>query len=405
MKGLATICYLGLLQWTIAAAIACVFVVISSVTIFLMILTHRKLSDICEQKKKNGEDCIGIITLVVASVIVVALIIFGVIITIHAHKPGFLSDFTLTRFGLFGDYFGGFIGTLVAVIVAIYAIRTYKSERELQKEASVSAMLSTMLDLHKQNVNEIEVPEDKQNPQKMLKGREAFSLLVHELRGMYDYVFAAIIEEVNKDPEYYQEWTSVECQKLLAHMLSYGYFYYSVDSYVITMEGGTPLFFLCETVRQTVLNQKRIPDENKKLQRHILLGHYYRHLYNMVNFIDKNTFTNKYDKKEFYVKLIRSQLSDYEQILLYYNSLSTLGSDWNYPIGMNKIEKMSLICKYRLLKNCPFYIPYFGIDPMVEMYKTEKQAWLKEKNELFFETDPKGQLVAFNKVMKLPLNN
>lgn len=383
-----------LLQLTIVTVIVCVLVSAFIGTVLLMRNTYRKLKTDCEQKKEKGEDCISTITLLFTAFIGVALMIYIIVVVINADKP----DNTFTRFGLVGDYFGGFIGTIVAVIVAIYAIKTYKSERELQKEATVSEMLSTMLELHKQNVSEIEVV-DRHNPPRKLKGREAFSQLVEELKWIYDIVYADIIDEVNKDPEYYHDWTSVKKQKLLAHMLSYGFFFYRVDTYVITMEGGTPLFFLCEAVRQTIL-KSNIPNYYKELQRHIILGHYYRHLFNMVKFIDKNDFTDKYKKRVFYVKLIRSQLSDYEQILLYYNTLSTLGEEWNNPSGTNDIETMSLICKYRLLKNCPFYIQYFGIDPREEMYETEKQAWLKKK-ELFFETDPKGQMKAFERVLEL----
>ena len=131
----------------------------------------------------------------------------------------------------------------------------------------------------------------------------------------------------------------------------------------------------------------------RQLNRHIVLGHYYRHLFNMVNYIEKNEHIKNYDKKEKYVKIIRSQLSDYEEILLYYNSLSHLGVDWNKsprePQEEMHKENMSLICKYRLLKNCPSYIQYFGIEPK-ETYIEEIKVWKEEEKEMFFETDLEG---------------
>ncbi len=396
MNRLITMCNVDLLQWTIAAVIVLIFVSISVGTIFLMMYTYRKFRAMCEKKRGKGEDCINIITLIMCSLIVVALIIFMVIIIIHANTPLLFSDFTLKRFGLLGDYFGGFIGTFVAAIVAIYAIRTYKSERELQKEASVSAMLSTMLELHKQNVNEIEITYYQTSTRKY-KGREAFIVLYKELNEIYEVVIGAINNIILTAPQQYEQWSSDKNKKKLAHALSYGYFFYGVESYIITREAGTPLFQICEEVR--AIASELLPEKMRELHRHSILGHYFRHLFNMVNYIDTNNFTDNYEKKAFFVKLIRSQLSDYEQILLYYNSLSTLGANWNKPLRRNKIDEMNLICKYKILKNCPYYVDYLGIHPM-EMYVAEEKVWQNENGELLFETDPQGQLQALDEILK-----
>jgi hypothetical protein len=51
------------------------------------------------------------------------------------------------------------------------------------------------------------------------------------------------------------------------------------------------------------------------------LGHYYRYLYNFIKYTN-NTNT---DNKQTYIKLIKSQLSDQELAMLYYNCLSEKG--------------------------------------------------------------------------------
>lgn len=362
------------------------------------LIGERKFLRACAKVINNAvpQDGLSVIGAISILLLLITISTFLMLLTMRWMDSSNYHEFGLQRLGQIGDFSSGVIGTIISLIVAIYAIRTYKLGRQQQNEASVSAMLSTMLDLHKQNVSEIEVTY-YHTAKKKYKGRDAFEVFVSELREIYGVVYEAINKIIAQDPEQYGAWSSERNKKRLAHMLSYGYFFYDVDTFLITDEGGSTLFMLSEMVRAEA--RLKIPEKMQNLQRHMILGHYYRHLFNMVNFIDKNTFTTKYEKKAFYVTLIRSQLSDYEQILLYYNSLSTLGFDWNKPLGKAEIDEMNLICKYRLVKNCPYYIPYFGIDPRTEMYEKEKQAWWKKK-ELFLETDPQGQKRTLVEMMK-----
>lgn len=62
------------------------------------------------------------------------------------------------------------------------------------------------------------------------------------------------------------------------------------------------------------------------------VGHYFRHLYNAVTFVDEHDFFDNFcadkafEKKKFYINLIRAQLSSNELGLLFYNCLSERGS-------------------------------------------------------------------------------
>ena len=78
-------------------------------------------------------------------------------------------------------------------------------------------------------------------------------------------------------------------------------------------------------------------------------------------------------------------MSDEEQALLYYNSISPMGAEWNAkknnaPLS---IDSMGLIAKYRLVKNLPPRFPFFGINPM-EYYATETKYY-EENGKQFFE--------------------
>lgn len=71
------------------------------------------------------------------------------------------------------------------------------------------------------------------------------------------------------------------------------------------------------------------------------LGHYYRHLYQMVRYVDQQKLD--IDKYE-YVKTMRAQLSTHEQASLLVNSVTPMGQDWWLK---------GLIAKYRLVQNIP----------------------------------------------------
>lgn len=58
------------------------------------------------------------------------------------------------------------------------------------------------------------------------------------------------------------------------------------------------------------------------------LGHYFRHLYLTVKSIANSNVIKDYDEKMKYLRLLRAQLSNHEQILLFYNWLSEYGQDW-----------------------------------------------------------------------------
>lgn len=93
------------------------------------------------------------------------------------------------------------------------------------------------------------------------------------------------------------------------------------------------------------------------------LGHYFRHLYLTIKYInDENTIDDA--TKYIYAKTLRAQLSTYEQIIFYFNSLSFLGMAWELTpkytkssksqLNLRIIKDSKLISKYKLIKNIPF---------------------------------------------------
>lgn len=96
------------------------------------------------------------------------------------------------------------------------------------------------------------------------------------------------------------------------------------------------------------------------------LGHYFRHLYLTVKSIANSTIVTDYDEKMKYLRILRAQLSNHEQILLFYNWLSEYGSDWE-----NK--KHSFFTEYCMIHNL-WYDSLFD-DPFV----SDKVNYLRTK--------------------------
>ncbi len=107
------------------------------------------------------------------------------------------------------------------------------------------------------------------------------------------------------------------------------------------------------------------------------LGHYYRHLYQTVGFIanQDNELINESGKCE-YAKTLRAQLSDYEQLILFYNANSSLGKSW---------IKEGYLKRFRMIKNMPVPLADFGVNPYIK-FKNEIEYW-KTMKKSFFEWD------------------
>lgn len=96
------------------------------------------------------------------------------------------------------------------------------------------------------------------------------------------------------------------------------------------------------------------------------LSHYIRNLFQLVKFIDKQSDEIfSYEDKYLYASTLRSQLSNHEQLLLYYNALSVLGQAWEID------NKEGLLQKYCVIRSMPL--------PLADFHKLPTTI-LTEKN-------------------------
>jgi len=84
------------------------------------------------------------------------------------------------------------------------------------------------------------------------------------------------------------------------------------------------------------------------------LGHYFRHLFQSYKYLNEHPDLTQ-DEKYQYGKMLRAQLSTYEQALIMFNSISILGMKWEFTPEKPKNPniKTNLITTYNLIKNLP----------------------------------------------------
>ncbi len=113
------------------------------------------------------------------------------------------------------------------------------------------------------------------------------------------------------------------------------------------------------------------------------LGHYFRHLYQTVNYINSRDDLSYKEKYE-YIKTYRAQFSTYEQAIIFINSLTQLGENWE--LNQTEID-LKLITKYNIVKNLSDHFVrdlsvidfYPSIAYEVESYDVLKRKILEEK--------------------------
>lgn len=90
---------------------------------------------------------------------------------------------------------------------------------------------------------------------------------------------------------------------------------------------------LPSTERLQLAYKKFYEDDQKKVE----IGHYFRNLYHIFKFIDESKIIGDADKER-YAKLVRAQLSTPELALLFFNGLSSKGTNFK-----RYIEKYSIL--------------------------------------------------------------
>jgi hypothetical protein len=222
-------------------------------------------------------------------------------------------------------------GVALIAILAVDAREFWKQGQERKQQDFINKYFE-LLKMHRDNVAEIELREER--------GRKVFVTLLRELR-----CIESIVRKTAATRE--QHLTNSEVMHLSYYCLFFGVGPNSSRMLKMSLPEFAKDFV--DAVEET-LNSDATKEEVRKSRGfgHVpfeghqsRLGHYYRHLYQMVDYVhQQKSDINKYQ----YVKTIRAQLSTHEQALLLVNSLTPIGKNW---------WTNSLITEYRIVQNIP----------------------------------------------------
>lgn len=289
-----------------------------------------------------------------------------------------------------GRSFGNFVGTFVAMIAAFLTFIAfwvqYKANQQQWRSIQIDRLenrLYQMLNLHKQNVNEIEIAAYSGDKEKTILARNAFPYLFNEFRRTY-FIVEKYINQFHNVTNYQNNLTSIayiifyvgveeENKLILVNQLKKYFEVSEIDKIIKEFESAQVSDFFPDEIGNDFYKEKF---KYQNFKGYISsLDHYYRHLFQIVKYIDEYPSEVLSESEKYnYVKTLRAQLSNYEQLLLYYSAISSFGKSW---------IKNKYLTKYKLIKNMPLNLADFGIIPQVEFKREIEET--KLKGQEFFE--------------------
>lgn len=283
--------------------------------------------------------------------------------------------------GPIGDTFGGTLGPIIAIIAALLTLLAFWvqyqaniKQREDIKIERFEGKYYEMLRLHRINVDEMMIK--KVDGSIAVEKRKCFVSMYNEFRYTFyccKYVHDELIGQGSLPIGYSDE-------KLIR--LAYIFLYAGVgrNSNMISRSMNVaephrfePLLFedvleFLEGIKSKAITKPVFYDEKGNQVRLTIgykawgghqsrLGHYYRHLFQTVKFVVENNI--ELDDKAIldYLKTLRAQLSDHEQVMLYYNALADFGGKW---------ISNGYFTTYRMIHNIPMPLAHFGITPDIK---------------------------------------
>jgi hypothetical protein len=319
--------------------------------------------------------------------------------------PSIISSIGFDDTGEIGDTIGGLMNPFIAIAGVIvtglafyiqykanqiqqYQITRQNTDNEIQKFES---QFYEMLRLHRENVTEMKITgydfEEKEGFRKFEKiteGRKVFVTMQTE----FESILASCSSQRKLDRENYQK--------------CYDIFFSGLDDFAENFPEDDDLTGALEKLRIRHQNpekrnikfndtrKKGYSDYNlnfnyKPFSGHASrLGHYFRHLYLTVKSIDDNEIIKGYEDKMKYLRILRAQLSNHEQVLLFYNWLGSGGGNWEN-------DKHSFFTDYKMIHNLPVNNLFSSefIDKQLNHLRSKKP---KHRLGRMFEIDELNQL-------------
>ncbi|MFE3866485.1 putative phage abortive infection protein [Flavobacterium sp. LS2P90] len=275
-------------------------------------------------------------------------------------QPAFTDNLDFTARGAIGDTIGGLMNPFIAISASILTFMAfyiqYKANQEVQKQFRIQQFESQfyeMLRLHKENVNEVSVSETKTVIQSFknnqiaiidINGRKAFEHHVRELEINYNAA-KIVFEDMDKD-----FWL-----KKAYHLYFFGLGDDDKKNFYVSSNKRPPKSKTKDREFYDKIKKTKGSLQFEKIEGHATyLAHLYRHLFQMVKFVatQDESFIS-YEEQRKYLRILRAQLSNPEQVMLFYNWKSNFGFKWEEADEESKdnSKKNKFFTDYRMIHN------------------------------------------------------
>lgn len=282
------------------------------------------------------------------------------------------------------DHIGSFMGGLFAIVSIYYLIKNLAEQRQITTIQSFESNYLEIIKFCRDQVNQATIPDPDSSIgiQRPLSGKEIFRLFSLQIEGAVEDIRRFLQnKEFNDIFVTHQEFerqrliwgdklqdrtiasiayiiTYVGVRKRNIDLLKNKYLSQYKQEYVnelISIFRQKLAQYAPENLRNEAgsrLHQTEILNCNDKIYHGYQdeIGNYFRMLYQAVTFVDGQSNLS-YSEKYKYVKMLRGQMSNMEEVVLFYNSLCDLGLSWEYNSDDQNCP--DLITKYNLIKNIP----------------------------------------------------
>lgn len=294
-----------------------------------------------------------------------------------------------------GNYLSGVVGTLFTLSGFFLLYLTLQSQKQAFLKERFENKFFELIKLHRENVSEFEI-------RNKIRGRKCFIVMLNEFHHIYELTkigaaiesnidkYCLFLNDVKKDQKIVDLAFKIfffgvgyNSEKQLKHFVSeneFSFYQEFVKDKLIEIQKGY-INFSKENPKGYYEFNTPLSDEKDGLTfeticypfdgHSIRLGHYYRLIFQCVKFVDEQVILSD-KEKIFYINTLRAQLSNQEQLLLYYDSLSDFGAAWHE----NKYFK-----RYSFLKNIPLALVRVEPHPHITI------GIKNENDKFYFEWD------------------
>lgn len=294
------------------------------------------------------------------------------------------------------DHIGSYFSGLVGIVSVYYLYRTLRSQSLSFRMSSFETRFVEMVSMQRKNLKTIVVIDRgvANHPNRI--GQDAIKLFLKRFDDAYQKINAYLANKevstlYNESGKYEKDtilWTEPLLKRRLCSNIAYLVTFIGVQPEGIALLRTKYLSYLKTEHIDAILREFQLllvfgeekgqlgndpVSQSEKIQCPNKLyagfqqefGNYFRQLFQIVNYANNQKWLY-YGDKYGYVKMLRSQFSNQEEELLFYNSLSDVGMAWEYADKRKKKPDVNnqLLTKYNLLKN----IPHHTTSPKVEDY-------------------------------------